>query len=77
MQLTFLGTRGEIDERTRRRRLHTSLLASYRGANVMIDAGLDWLGKLKRVVFALPDAPLMQANGRSIQIESARLPQDS
>ena len=45
----FLGTRGEIDARTRRHRMHTSLLVSYRGANVMIDAGLDWLGKLKRV----------------------------
>ncbi len=49
MQLTFLGTRGEIDARTRRHRMHTSLLASYRSANVMIDCGLDWLGKLKRV----------------------------
>jgi len=49
MNLTFLGTRGEIDTRTRRHRIHTSLLVSYRSANVMIDAGLDWLGKLKRV----------------------------
>jgi phosphoribosyl 1,2-cyclic phosphodiesterase len=29
--------------------MHTSLLVSYRSANVMIDCGLDWLGKLKRV----------------------------
>jgi phosphoribosyl 1,2-cyclic phosphodiesterase len=29
--------------------MHTSLLVSYRAANVMIDARLDWLGKLKRV----------------------------
>ena len=49
MKLTFIGTRGEIDTRTRRHRMHTSLLVSYRGANVMIDCGLDWLGKLKRV----------------------------
>jgi phosphoribosyl 1,2-cyclic phosphodiesterase len=49
MTLTFLGTRGEIDARTRRHRMHTSLLVSYRGACVMIDCGLDWLGKLKRV----------------------------
>ena len=49
MKLTFLGTRGEIDARTRRHRMHTSLLVSYRSANVMIDCGLDWLGKLKRV----------------------------
>jgi phosphoribosyl 1,2-cyclic phosphodiesterase len=49
MTLTFLGTRGEIDARKRRHRMHTSLLVSYRNANVMIDCGLDWLGKLKRV----------------------------
>ena len=29
--------------------MHTSLLVSYRSANVMIDCGLDWVGKLKRV----------------------------
>jgi phosphoribosyl 1,2-cyclic phosphodiesterase len=49
MKLTFLGTRGEIDTHTRRHRVHTSLLVSYRSANVMIDCGLDWLGKLKHV----------------------------
>src|SRR5215468_2936983 len=49
MKLTFIGTRGEIDARTRRHRMHTSVLVSYRAANVMIDAGLDWLGKLKRL----------------------------
>jgi len=49
MKLTFIGTRGEIDARTRRHRMHTSLLVSYRAANVMVDAGLDWMGKLKRL----------------------------
>src|SRR5207249_9428090 len=49
MKLTFLGTRGEVEARTRRHRMHTSLVVSYRGADVMIDCGLDWLGKLKRV----------------------------
>jgi phosphoribosyl 1,2-cyclic phosphodiesterase len=49
MQLTFIGTRGEIDARTRRHRMHTSLLVSYRSADVMIDCGFDWLGRLNRV----------------------------
>ncbi len=49
MELKFLGTRGEIEARTRRHRMHTSLLVSHRGARVMIDCGVDWLGKLKRV----------------------------
>jgi len=49
MKLTFLGTRGEIEARTRRHRMHSSLLVSYRGCNVMIDCGLDWLGKFERL----------------------------
>ena len=42
MKLTFLGTRGEIDARTPRHRMHTSLLVEYRNGRVMIDAGEDW-----------------------------------
>jgi phosphoribosyl 1,2-cyclic phosphodiesterase len=49
MKLKFLGTRGEIDARTRRHRMHSSLLVSYRDASVMIDCGLDWLGKFERL----------------------------
>lgn len=49
MKLTFLGTRGEIKARTRRHRMHTSLLVSYRSTRVMIDCGLDWLGKFERL----------------------------
>jgi phosphoribosyl 1,2-cyclic phosphodiesterase len=49
MELTFLGTRGEIEKRTRRHYMHTSLLVSYGGADVMIDCGLDWLGKFERL----------------------------
>jgi phosphoribosyl 1,2-cyclic phosphodiesterase len=49
MKLTFLGTRGEIEVRTRRHRMHTSLLVSYRGRNVMIDCGQDWLGKFEQL----------------------------
>jgi phosphoribosyl 1,2-cyclic phosphodiesterase len=49
MKITFLGTRGEIEARTRRHRMHSSLLVSCRGADVMIDCGLDWLGKFDRL----------------------------
>lgn len=49
MKLTFLGTRGEIEARTRRHRMHSSLLLSYRRAKVMIDCGLDWLRKFERL----------------------------
>jgi phosphoribosyl 1,2-cyclic phosphodiesterase len=53
MKLTFLGTRGEIEAKTRRHRMHSSLLFSYHRARVMIDCGLDWLGKFERLQ---PDA---------------------
>src|SRR5216110_1740996 len=53
MKLIFLGTRGEIEARTRRHRMYSSLLVSYRGADVMIDCGLDWRGKFERL---RPDA---------------------
>ena len=49
MKITLLGTRGEIDARNRWHRMHSSLLVSYRRANVMIDCGLDWLGKFERL----------------------------
>jgi phosphoribosyl 1,2-cyclic phosphodiesterase len=29
--------------------MHTSLMVSHRGADVMIDCGLDWLGKFERL----------------------------
>ena len=49
MKLTFLGTRGNIKARTQRHRMHTSLLASYYGKNIMIDCGEDWLGNFQNL----------------------------
>ncbi len=49
MKLTFLGTRGEIDVRTRRHRMHSSLAVSYHGCEIMIDCGLDWLRRIHRM----------------------------
>ena len=45
MKLTFLGTRGQIESKNRRHRMHTSLLVSYRRRRVRVDVGLDWLGR--------------------------------
>jgi len=53
MKLIFLGTRGNIEARTRRHNKHSSLCIVYRRRRVMIDCGLDWLGKIGRVA---PDA---------------------
>lgn len=47
MKLTFLGTRGYIDARTRRHGMHSSLQVSYYGQRVVIDCGEDWLGKVR------------------------------
>lgn len=49
MKLTFLGTRGYIEARTRRHRMHTSLMVSYRRTDVMIDCGEDWLGRFEKL----------------------------
>ncbi len=47
MKLIFLGTRGEIDPKTKRHRMHTSLLMTHRRKKVMIDCGTSWLRKVK------------------------------
>jgi ribonuclease BN (tRNA processing enzyme) len=49
MKLKFLGTRGYIEARTRRHRMHSSLLVSYYHRPVMVDCGEDWLGRLEDV----------------------------
>jgi phosphoribosyl 1,2-cyclic phosphodiesterase len=48
-KLTFLGTRGEIEARSRRHRRHSSLLVQYNKARIMIDCGADWLGRLRTI----------------------------
>lgn len=70
MKLTFLGTRGEIDARTRRHRMHTSLLVAYRGRTVVIDCGSDWRGRVAEmggraivVTHAHPDHAFGLADG--------------
>jgi len=77
MKLTFLGTRGEIEARTRHHHMHTSLLVSYRGADVMIDCGLDWLGKFERLhpdaivlTHAHPDHAWGLQNGASCPVHA-------
>jgi phosphoribosyl 1,2-cyclic phosphodiesterase len=40
MKLKFLGTRGEVEESSRKHRYHSSLLITYRGFKLLIDHGL-------------------------------------
>jgi phosphoribosyl 1,2-cyclic phosphodiesterase len=59
VQLRFLGTRGEIEARTRSHRRHSALLVGYRRREVMIDCGLDWresLGRLRPKAIVLTHA---------------------
>jgi len=49
VNVTFLGTRGNIDVQSRRHRRHTATLISFRGRDVMIDCGKDWLGIVDRI----------------------------
>jgi phosphoribosyl 1,2-cyclic phosphodiesterase len=49
VKLRFLGTRGEIEARTRRHRRHSALVVGFGGREVMIDAGDDWRGRLGRL----------------------------
>jgi phosphoribosyl 1,2-cyclic phosphodiesterase len=49
MKLTFLGTRAEIDIRSRRHRRHSALLVEQDDARIMIDCGSDWLHRLHAV----------------------------
>ena len=46
VELTFLGTRGEIKIRSRRHQRHSALLVKHKDARIMIDCGTDWLGRL-------------------------------
>ncbi len=53
MRLSFLGTRGYIEARSRRHRRHSAALLEHAGRRVMLDCGADWHGRLARLS---PDA---------------------
>jgi glyoxylase-like metal-dependent hydrolase (beta-lactamase superfamily II) len=53
MKITFLGTRGNIEARTRRHRRHSALLIEFGHRRVMVDCGADWLERVFRLA---PDA---------------------
>jgi phosphoribosyl 1,2-cyclic phosphodiesterase len=49
IRLQFLGTRGEIELRSRRHCWHSALLVQSQEARVMLDCGADWLGRVARL----------------------------
>jgi ribonuclease BN (tRNA processing enzyme) len=52
-QITFLGTRGNIELRSRRHRRHSAILIQRDNRRVMLDCGADWLDGVVRLA---PDA---------------------
>lgn len=49
MKIIFLGTRGEIEPKTKLHRMHTSTLFIHEKNRVMIDCGTTWLGNIETV----------------------------
>lgn len=49
MKILFLGTRGYIDVRSKKHYRHTSTLIIYKRKRLLIDCGLDWVGKLESI----------------------------
>ena len=79
MKLTFLGTRGNIETKTDRHRMHSSLMVTYYGRKVLIDCGEDWLGRVAElnpralvVTHAHPDHAWGLKNGASCPVYATR-----
>ena len=79
MELMFLGTRGEIEIRSRRHRRHSAVLVRHKDARVMIDCGADWLGRLGALAptaivltHAHPDHAAGLAEGASCPVYATR-----
>ena len=49
MRLTFLGTRGNIQARSRLHRRHSAVMVTGAGNRMLIDCGGDWLGRVRRL----------------------------
>lgn len=49
MQIQFLGTRGGIKIRSEKHYNHTSTLLKFGHSSILIDAGLDWVGKIGKL----------------------------
>lgn len=79
MKITFLGTRGYIDARTKLHHNHASALLSYKKTRLILDVGLDWKNKINDVsadailiTHAHPDHAFGLANGAPCPVYATR-----
>jgi ribonuclease BN (tRNA processing enzyme) len=49
LKITFLGTKGYIEESSRLHRMHSAVLLECAGKRLLLDAGQTWAGRLSRV----------------------------
>jgi len=47
MKLTFLGTRGEVEETSKLHKNHSAIFLRTHGKTILLDFGTSWKGKLK------------------------------
>jgi len=47
MELIFIGTKGNIEESSKKHKMHTSLLINYHKTRLLVDCGLSWLNKFE------------------------------
>lgn len=63
VEITFLGTRGEIKVRSRRHQRHNALLIEHEDARIIMDCGTDWLGRLEALAIVVSAASMDSAAG--------------
>lgn len=49
MKITFLGTKGYIDISSKKHKMHSSILFTYKNCRVMVDCGESFLKKIKKI----------------------------
>src|SRR5271165_3822622 len=77
MDLTFLGTRGGIEIRSRRHRLHSASLVEQGDVHIMINCGTDWLhrtlSRRARLCSRMRTPTTRRASSRELRVRSTRL----
>lgn len=75
LHITFLGTRGYIEESSRLHRMHSAVMLECTGKRLLLDAGQSWEGQLHRlrpdwiaITHAHPDHSFALAEGTTVPV---------